>query len=341
MASSEVITIGSVIRHRGEYNNSATYYYNNQVTMYGSVFQALGNNFNGTPPLTVATDGRVSLANTSAWKCIIDNVELYNATMVINSASGYAKKAEAVGSFELSTTATDAIVTPKTISGVNMPTIVLPSATSTTAGIMSAEQVNALQELLDEVRPLHVSVSLDKTLVEYTGTAQSVQVSYSISRKGEMEVPSSLTITVGATMKILTPASSGTYTFTLNTEGTTDITINATYDVREVIGRASVRMVAPIYCGFGSEAQSVAKSDNKLSVRTSATGTYTQTNETGYTCNLIILVPKSISTLSNFSMGGAPFVMESSSVTVNGVAYHMYKSGSVFPNGTKITLQAN
>lgn len=85
MAGSEVLTIGSTVRHRGEYNNSTIYYFNNQVTMYGSVFQALNNNFSGVPPLTVATNKTVALANTAAWKCIINNVALYNATLSTNN----------------------------------------------------------------------------------------------------------------------------------------------------------------------------------------------------------------------------------------------------------------
>lgn len=95
MASSEVIRIGSAIKHRGEYNNSKTYYFGNQVTMYGSVFQAISNDFSGVPPLVKNENGDVELANTSTWNCIIDNIELYNV-MIINDFSGFAKKGEAV-----------------------------------------------------------------------------------------------------------------------------------------------------------------------------------------------------------------------------------------------------
>lgn len=85
MAGSEVLTIGSTIKHRGEYNSSTTYYTNNQVTMYGCVFQAVNSNFSNVPPLTVASDKTIKLANTQVWKCIIDNVELYNATLSTNN----------------------------------------------------------------------------------------------------------------------------------------------------------------------------------------------------------------------------------------------------------------
>ena len=85
MTGSEVLTIGSTIKHRGEYNSSTTYYFNNQVTMYGCVFQALSNNFSNMPPLTITSDQTIKLANTAIWKCIINNVELYNATLSTNN----------------------------------------------------------------------------------------------------------------------------------------------------------------------------------------------------------------------------------------------------------------
>lgn len=78
MINSNVLAIGSVAKHCGEYDNNTTYYYTNVITMFGSMFQALGNNFSGMPPLVEATDGTVSLANTNLWLCLIDNVSFYN-----------------------------------------------------------------------------------------------------------------------------------------------------------------------------------------------------------------------------------------------------------------------
>lgn len=85
MANSEVLAIGSVIKHRGEYNNDTVYYTNNQVTMCNSVFQAVSNNFSGVPPLAVTEKQHVQLVNTGVWKCIIDNSALYNAALSINN----------------------------------------------------------------------------------------------------------------------------------------------------------------------------------------------------------------------------------------------------------------
>ena len=87
MAASDVLTIGSVVKHRGEYNNDTTYYVSNQVTMCGCVFQAIANNFKGVAPIKIAEDGSISLSNSVAWKCIIDNVAMYNYALGVGTIS--------------------------------------------------------------------------------------------------------------------------------------------------------------------------------------------------------------------------------------------------------------
>lgn len=199
---------------------------------------------------------------------------------------------------------------------------------------------NDITELQESVFPLSVSISLDKTLVEYTGSTTTVNISYSVKRKGVAVIPTSLTYSIGTIPQEITPAASGTIPFDVHNECNTNISLTASYGSLKASSSASVRVVAPIYFGFGTDS-SIAITDNKLSVRTSAAGTYSKTNAIGATSNLIILVPKSIGTLSNFSMGGAPFVMENSDVTIDSVVYTMYKSGSTFPNGTTVTVQAS
>lgn len=94
MSTSEILTIGSVIRHRGSYNASTIYYTNNQVTMCNCVFQAIGNNFSGVPPIEENSDGTIKLANTVTWKCIVDNVALYNAALSTNNLDSRLSAAE-------------------------------------------------------------------------------------------------------------------------------------------------------------------------------------------------------------------------------------------------------
>ena len=199
---------------------------------------------------------------------------------------------------------------------------------------------NDITELQESVFPLTVDLSLSTTLVEYTGEAVNVTASYKVKRKDTSTVPTSLSYTLDDSTNTLTPAANGNIVFNIQNEGNKTISVTAVYGSLKASRSASVRMVAPIYYGFGADS-SIAVADNKLSVRTSAAGTYSKTNATGSTSNLIILVPVSIGYLNNFSMGGAPFVMENSSVTINSVNYTMYKSGSTFPDGTTVTIQAN
>lgn len=94
MSTSEILTIGSVIRHRGSYNANTIYYINNQVTMCNCVFQAIGNNFSGVPPIEENSDGTIKLANTVTWKCIVDNTALYNAALSTNNLDSRLTAAE-------------------------------------------------------------------------------------------------------------------------------------------------------------------------------------------------------------------------------------------------------
>ena len=83
----------------------------------------------------------------------------------------------------------------------------------------------------------------------------------------------------------------------------------------------------------------MATVDNKLSPRTSAAGVYEKTSAKD-DVNFIILAPKTLPKLSFFSMGGAPFVMTTSSVVINGKDYYMYKSGGVYMSGTTLRVLA-
>lgn len=94
MSDSTIIAVGSIAKHRGAYDGNTTYYYQNQCTMYGSVFEALHDSFSGVPPLSVAADGSVSLANTEMWQCIVNNVNLYNKMLSTNSLDARITKVE-------------------------------------------------------------------------------------------------------------------------------------------------------------------------------------------------------------------------------------------------------
>lgn len=195
-------------------------------------------------------------------------------------------------------------------------------------------------ELQNTVFPLQVSLSLDKTLLEFTGSDQTVKASYSIKRKDAAITPTSLALSINGLMKDIDIKASDTISIEVNKEGESMVVLTAKLDDLVKSATAKVVMVLPIYFGFGTSEVDVAIAGNKLGPRTSATGVYEKTSDKDRV-NFIILVPKTLPKLSSFSMGGAPFVMITSSVVINGKDYYMYKSGGVYMSGTTVRVQAS
>lgn len=199
---------------------------------------------------------------------------------------------------------------------------------------------NSLKELQNTVFPLQVSLSLDKTLLEYTGTEQTIKASYSIKRKDAAITPTSLALSINGLMKDIDIKASDTISIEVNKEGESTVVLTAKLDDLVKSATAKVVMVLPIYFGFGTSEVDVAIAGNKQGPRTSATGVYEKTSDKDRV-NFIILVPKTLPKLSSFSMGGAPFVMITTSVVINGKDYYMYKSGGVYMSGTTVRVLAS
>ena len=205
----------------------------------------------------------------------------------------------------------------------------------------NAEEVDSsLKELQNTVFPLQVSLSLDKTLLEYTGNNQSIKVTYTVKRKGEEVTPTALGLSVNGTIQSVDLKPSGTVAVNVNKEGESTIVLTAKYSDLIKSVSAKVTMVLPIYYGFGTTETDIAIAANKLSPRLSASGTYAKTSAKD-DVNFIILVPKALPGLSLFTMGGAPFVMITSSVVINSHDYYMYKSGGIYMSGTEVKVQAS
>ena len=207
--------------------------------------------------------------------------------------------------------------------------------------VMSQKVVtDNLTELQNTVFPLEVSLSLDKLLLEYTGSEQSIKATYSIKRKGSPITPTALALSVDGSLVSIDVKQADTVTIKVNKEGETQIILTAKHGDLVKSASSKVTMVLPIYYGFGTTETDIAIAANKLSPRLSASGTYAKTSAKD-DVNFIILAPKTFPKLTNFTMGGAPFVMEPSSVTINGKDYYMYKSGAIYMNGTTLNVQAN
>lgn len=196
-----------------------------------------------------------------------------------------------------------------------------------------------LTELQNTVFPLEVALSLDKTLLEYIGSEQSIKATYSIKRKGSPVTPTALALSVDCSLVSIDVKQADTVTIKVNKEGETQIIFTAKYGDLVKSATSKVTMVLPIYYGFGTTETDIAIAANKLSPRLSASGTYAKTSAKD-DVSFIILAPKTLPKLTNFTMGGAPFVMETSSVTINGKDYYMYKSGGVYMSGTTVRVLA-
>lgn len=207
--------------------------------------------------------------------------------------------------------------------------------------VMSQKVVtDNLTELQNTVFPLEVSLFLDKSLLEYTGSEQSIKATYSIKRKGSPITPTALALSVDGSLVSIDVKQADTVTVKVNKEGETQIILTAKHGDLVKSASSKVTMVLPIYYGFGTTETDIAIAANKLSPRLSASGTYAKTSAKD-DVNFIILAPKTLPKLNNFTMGGAPFVMETTSVTINGKDYYMYKSGAIYMNGATLNVQAN
>ena len=207
--------------------------------------------------------------------------------------------------------------------------------------VMSQKVVtDNLTELQNTVFPLEVSLSLDKSLLEFTGSEQNIKATYSIKRKGSPITPTALALSVDGSLVFIDVKQADTVTIKVNKEGETQIILTAKHGDLVKSALSKVTMVLPIYYGFGTTETDIAIAANKLSPRLSASGTYAKTSAKD-DVNFIILAPKTLPKLTNFTMGGAPFVMETTSVTINGKDYYMYKSGAIYMNGVTLNVQAN
>lgn len=221
------------------------------------------------------------------------------------------------------------------------------------ASLKSADVVHdsRILELEKSQFPLVVTLDLSNTLLEYTGEEQTVSVSYTVKHKGVLKLPKTLSLAQDGVVITDDPAKEDTAPITVNKLGDTVVKLSATahsyYDYHsdktdDIISASvqkTIQMVLPIYAGFGTSAEDVKSVANKLSVRTSAAGIYTKTCQADGQ-NFYILVPRTFAALTSFTMGGAPFVMETSDITLGDYEYKQYKSGSVYNTGATVNIEA-
>ena len=196
---------------------------------------------------------------------------------------------------------------------------------------------NALKELADKLGeidvamwPLTASFSASPSVVEYTGSAKEITLSWTVKRKGANATVTSLTVKQGSNSIYSGTANPGSQKVSVNTKGSTKYDLSATADGMTVTGSAVVNMVLPMYFGF-AEATSASvlniTSLGKQAIKTSPGGTYTLTNGTeGH--YMWLCVPDTM-TISRVTLNGFDVPMEaaqSASTSLGG--YKCYRSSN-------------
>lgn len=199
------------------------------------------------------------------------------------------------------------------------------------------QEINSL--ILSVVK---VSLSVSPTVVYKN---QSVTLSFNATCSGS--TPTSLTIKedsssgnqVATSSNNTSVFASKNFTITGNTK---TFVVEAVINGNKVTESVNISARYPIFAGFGVTADDVSVSANKLSARTSASGTYTGTS-TANGQRYFILVPSDITVPTTFVMGGSPFSMvkQATELTLGTVVYKVLRSGETYNNGTTLNIQVS
>lgn len=176
--------------------------------------------------------------------------------------------------------------------------------------------------------------------IVYKGSATNVTLTGSINTDN----PVTIALYDGATK--LGESSNNPYSLTQSlTQSVNSQKFRAEGTLNGMTLNAEVTLTAryPIYYGLAASKPTASTGLTKKAATTTAAGTYAATVPSGTNgVHLYILVPSDISSLSNFAMGGAPFVMSTyTNQTIDGVTYTIYESGNSYNAGTALNVVAS
>lgn len=203
----------------------------------------------------------------------------------------------------------------------------------TTGAVSMANDIQTLKAQLNALTlGAKATASVSKSSI-YVGEENRITVT------GRME-PNTLspcTVSIYKGSDLLSSANTYVVTYTEVVTDTTTYVVKSTYNGTTYTASTKVNAYYPTYYGFGVEYGDVLNNKKLLS---SAKRTYTDTARTDGVY-YYILVPDGVSKPSSFTMGGAPFNMNSTNETINGVNYTIFKSGSIFNNGGDVDITAS
>lgn len=183
-----------------------------------------------------------------------------------------------------------------------------------------------------------LSLSISPSVI-YKNTATTVTVTGKLNSSVEL---GDVALQLNGFAQIATGTNTVTKTESINdSNNTKTFTLKANVKGVQLTTSASLQLRNAIYCGFGSTANNVIKVLNRLSARTSASGIYGGTNTIGDNKHYIICVPNDVPALNNFTMGGAPYVMNHTTQTINEITYNIYTSGATYNNQALVEIIAS
>lgn len=312
MNNNNIVKIGTALKWRDTYDIKKKYYFDNVITLHGCVFRCKVLSSQGQPPVELDDKGRIVNFNLGVWDVIVDMSEYYNYVIDHRNATfetlEYIKKldqdmADFSEDFEEYKESADTRILI-VHNGANL-TISIP---------------NPIREYTKN-KPTTFNVSVTSSIKNHDITIDSLTL-----YKGNTIVKTVDTDTLSADVEI-------------GALGATVFKAVANYRGLEFTTTQKVNLVNPIYSGFGVVPMAVWNPDGKHAPKLSATGTYKATCK-GDGQRFYILVPTDLPALSNFTMGGAPYVMNQSLLEINGVKFNKYESGATYNTGAEVNIIA-
>lgn len=220
---------------------------------------------------------------------------------------------------------------------------------ATLEDFFSSDSINGVQnkvidarfnELENIVFPLEVTFTSNKLLLEYTGSNQSIELKFKITRREQYVAPDKVTITKDSSNIYSGIDFAKTVETTVNKKGNTSFNLEVIYKDLNVSKSLNVNMVLPIYFGF-SNLIDIASLDittlNKQSIKTSPNGTYILNNSV--TGNYLWLCVPDNMTINKVTSSGFDFPIESYVTKSTSLGnYKCYRSSSQINQGNVTIL---
>lgn len=212
---------------------------------------------------------------------------------------------------------------------------------------LDTEMTEAIEELLEKIEVIaagvNVTLSVSPTVI-YMNEATVVTFIVSVSGNA---TPSSIELREESTTGTPIGSNTGSSNLTVSKTYTRSSQSLAVYAIATVQGMTftasgTVRARDAVYYGFGTSAEYVIANGTKASARTSAAGyTYAATNNVGDGAQFYLCVPNYMAldlVGATYTMGGAPYVMNLTTVTVGSITYFVACSGAVYDSGATVNV---